>query len=243
MGRDGRAPWVGATARADVRRLETLMVHSVEGFLSGAETRRLLALMDGAVPDPTVFAAPRRTTSIHAIRGMTRRAAAGVYEPRGRIEVVGLPGPATALLDAALERHAAAVRRSFPSLHRCEGWVYVEYGVGQHIRPHVDFARDDTDPRRRKVAGVTLLLHPADAGGEFTVYTCGADALWERGRRGLSIPQRLGPESPEFRALATTPWTVRQRPGTAVFYGAHVIHGTARVRRGRARKIIGFLGA
>jgi hypothetical protein len=229
------------STKRHLRRLETLMVHSVEEFLTAPEINCLMSHLSEAPAHLNNFAAKGRADSIHEIRGRTREEAADIYEPFGRLEITELPPAVVVLLDEALERHADAIRRNFPSLRRRDSWVYVEYGVGQYIVPHVDFIQDQSDRERRKVAGVSLLLEQPEEGGEFLIYTCGADALWESGLEGPLIPERLSPENHQFLDLHKTSWVTRQQAGTAIFYGAQVIHGTAPVARGHARKIIGFL--
>jgi hypothetical protein len=232
---------MGRVGREKVDHLETLMLQSIETFLGADEIAAIDASLARAYPSMGMFGGQHRVTSIHALAGLSAREAASVYEPCGRVEVTVLPDAVTAVLDQALENHMPAIRRQFRSVTHRDAWTYIEYGDTQHIEPHLDFPLDEAQPYTTKVCGISILLHSAASGGEFCIHSCGSDLLWSRKGRETVIPQSMNPATACFREMPKTCWRANQRVGTAILYGSHVIHSTAPVVSGRARKIIGFL--
>jgi hypothetical protein len=232
---------MGVASKGGIEHLETLMLQSIEGFVTSEEIATLDALLLEAYPALSEYEVQNRATSIHVVAGLSAREAAAVYEPHGRIEVAVLPEEITALLDQALERNAVSIRRQFPSVTHRDAWTYVEYGEQQHVAPHLDFAKDEAAPGTIKVCGISILLQPAARGGEFCIHSCGSPLLWsERDGESVIAPD-MSPKDAGFRSLPKTCWRADQQAGAAILYGSQVIHSTTPVVTGRARKIIGFL--
>ena len=228
---------------------ETLTVSSVEGFLTPEEVSALTTLMDTALAegDRQQFDA-ERTATRHAIPGHTAQQAMAIFEPAGRLEIHQPPQPAAEILATATLRAIPALRRAMPSLTACRDWMYVEYGPGQHITPHVDGIAPDPGAWPRQLAGISVILQHASAGGEFFVETTSSPALWTAipTPAGYHHPMPLAHEgadhsSPWFRTMPRTRWNVTPEPGTALLYGSQLTHGTEPVQAGRERKFISWL--
>ncbi|MCP2337540.1 hypothetical protein [Actinomadura rupiterrae] len=230
---------------------ETLAIGSIEDFLTPAEATALRDIMDAFLADqrPAGFGT-RRTTSIHEIPGHTAVQAMAVYEPAGRIEITGIPGAAEQILSDAFARALPAINRGMPSISRCRPWTYVEYGPGQHITPHLDGIAPDPLSWPRQIAGISIVITEAAAGGGFFVETTSDQQLWERSceQDGYSPGMHLARDGADqsadwFQAMTRTRWQVTAAAGTALLYGSQLTHGTEPVREGRARKFISWLTA
>ncbi|WP_131770257.1 2OG-Fe(II) oxygenase [Candidatus Protofrankia californiensis] len=228
---------------------ETLNIGSIEGFLTPGEMRELTAVMDAALADDgSRRYDTERTSTLHSIPGHTPRQAMDIYEPAGRLETQELPQRAVTLLAAAVERATPALKRAMPVLTACREWMYVEYGPGQHITPHLDGIAPDPTIWPRQIAGISVALERAEDGGEFFVETTSADALWspQHPGDGYHQPMAFARDGADhsadwFRTLPRTRWHVTPQPGTALLYGSQLTHGTEPVRQGRERKFISWL--
>ncbi|HET9771787.1 MAG TPA: hypothetical protein VFS16_12925, partial [Acidimicrobiia bacterium] len=159
---------------------ETLLASSLEDFLSDEEAVFLLDVLDSHIASlsPDSLIPGRNGRSIHSIDGLEVHQTVAVYEPAGRVEVEVVPAAVDAVMGQAMARRWADVQRAFPSARQLDPWIYVEYGPGQYVTPHVDYAHNDDAPRRPKVAGISVLLNDGFAGGELFVETSGSSRLW-----------------------------------------------------------------
>jgi hypothetical protein len=230
---------------------ETVTVGSVEGFLDDDERAWLTTMMSGFLADegPAHFDAGR-TTSIHEIPGHSPEQAMAVYEPAGRVEVPRIPGEAEKLLQHAFDRARPALSRVMPSITTCRPWTYVEYGPGQHITSHLDGIAPHPLDWPRQIAGISVVISEAEAGGAFYVESCSSDRLWnarlEGGTDGYADGMWLAHDGSDhsadwFTAMPRTRWNVSPAPGTALLYGSQLTHGTEPVARGRVSKFISWL--
>ena len=235
---------------------ETVGVGSIENFAGTAELNQLTALMTdhlarhNAVPDPY---GSDRTASIHEIPGHTAAQAMAVYEPRGRVEITDIPEEAEQLLQDAFDRARPALARLMPSITTCRPWTYVEYGPGQHITSHLDGIAPDPYAWPRQIAGISVVVTPAAAGGGFYVETTASDSLWhvpaERAHEhGYAEGMWLANDGADnssawFQQMPRTRWTVNPAAGTALLYGSQLAHGTEPVTSGRCAKFISWLAA
>jgi hypothetical protein len=222
---------------------ESLLIHSIEDFLSTEDRKAILDEMSHLI---TIRGREDfdtdRGTSVHAVEGLDVGATMKLYEPSGRVEIADLPTPVVEILDRAAARALPHTRRLFPGGGRLRSWIYLEYGPGQYITPHIDMAIDDREPADYKVAGIGVPLNDDYTGGKFFVETCGSEDLWRDQNGGACHQVRDGADfsSDWYPALARTRWTVCPAPGTAVLYGSQLTHGTEPVTAGRIKKIIGF---
>jgi hypothetical protein len=220
---------------------ETLGVASVEGFLDARARAEILAEMQ-----LHLATLPERTGSVHSVPGLALDDVLAAYEPAGRTEVTELPEAVVATLDAAADRAMPALRRTYGSAVSAGEWIYLEYGAGQYITPHIDYAVDDGAPDGTPdpphVAGIGVPLNDDYNGGEFFVETSASAELWQDDARDRIVRGADGTSS-WFAAIPRTRWTCRPAAGTAITYGSQLTHGTLPVQSGRIRKIIGFLSA
>ncbi|MFJ9854872.1 hypothetical protein [Streptomyces sp. NPDC101150] len=205
---------------------ETLALQTVEGFLSLDDLTQLVTIMD------------------------TEHAATG-WQPGHQADVVQAPPAAQEILHAATTRVLDILQRALPSVVSDGLWDYTELYAGQEIPAHIDGIHDPaTPPRRIGRLGVTL-AH-SHAGGEFFIATTAHPAIWtgavvgeaEGFSPGTPLTHRL-PEghrhgyTPDWLANASrTRWTAEAPAGTALAYGAQVIHGVLPVKEGRLRKFV-----
>ena len=217
---------------------ETLLVHSVEGFVSPAEAARILAQID-AVKEARGAAATQAGAegkSVHRHHQLEAREIAAVFEPQGRVEIHDLPQPVVEALDGAFFRNIDRLRRVYPSATWPRAWTYVEYGPGQLCSEHADGVGAGYN-----VAACNVLLAGGFTGGEFFVDTCGSDQIW------LPSDARLGPASTYsnewFRSIPKTRWTSAPAAGTAMFYGSQLVHGTLPVKSGSTKKVLCWIEA
>jgi hypothetical protein len=222
---------------------ESLLIHSIEDFLSPTELKEIAQRMDSVVAAQGKDNLDRsRRTSVHAVDGLTTDSLMKLYEPAGRVELKDLPPDVIAILDAASDRAVPHLKRLFPSGGRLRSWIYLEYSSGQHITPHIDMAVDGTEPSGFKVAGIGVPLNDDYVGGEFYVETCGSESLWSSNDDKGVIQVREGADSTSdwYPELKRTQWVVRPAAGTAVLYGSQLTHGTKPIISGTIKKIIGF---
>ncbi|MFD3521236.1 hypothetical protein [Streptomyces sp. NPDC058653] len=233
---------------------ETVGVGSIENFLSADERTHLSELMnDVLITEEAVRFGNGRRTSIHEIPGHSAEQAMAVYEPAGRIEIPTIPEAADKLLGDAFERARPALSRVMPSITLCRPWTYVEYGVGQHITSHLDGIAPDPLAWPRQIAGISVVVTQADAGGDFYVETASSDRLWngrapDAAANGYADGMWLAHDGADnsatwFQQLPRTRWSVAPAPGTALLYGSQLAHGTLPVTAGRVAKFISWLVA
>ncbi|WP_369184145.1 hypothetical protein [Streptomyces sp. Y1] len=233
---------------------ETTGVGSIERFLGSSERLRLAALMHDVLnsADADRFGDERRT-SIHEIPGHSHEQAMAVYEPAGRVEIPGIPAEAEKILQNAFDRARPALARIMPSITVCRPWTYVEYGEGQHITSHLDGIAPDPLAWPRQIAGISVVITQADAGGDFYVETASSDRLWYRQApepeaNGYAEGTWLAHDGADhsaawFQQMPRTRWSVDPAPGTALLYGSQLAHGTLPVTAGRCAKFISWLAA
>ncbi|WP_372404314.1 hypothetical protein [Streptomyces luteireticuli] len=201
---------------------ETLAVQTVEGFLTPEETAEVTGLLDEHL----------------AVTGwVPARPSEGTPPPRSVQD----------LLDGAVRRALPVLRRAFPSAVSVDPWLYHDLGPGDRIRPHVHGVGDPA-ARPQRIARVAFDLQEAEAGGEFHLDTCSADALWSEatapaggayapGARFVhAITARTGPV--RLADVPHTRWTCSPPPGVLVVYGTQLVHGVLPVVEGRVRKLI-----
>lgn len=233
---------------------ETVGVGSIENFLSADERAYLSELMnDVLITEEAVRFGNERRISIHEIPGHSAEQAMAVYEPAGRIEIPAIPESADKLLGDAFERARPALSRVMPSITLCRPWTYVEYEVGQHITSHLDGIAPDPLAWPRQIAGISVVITQADAGGDFYVETASSDRLWngqapDAAVNGYADGMWLAHDGADnsatwFQQLPRTRWSVAPAPGTALLYGSQLAHGTLPVTAGRVAKFISWLVA
>ncbi|MEV1066028.1 hypothetical protein [Streptomyces sp. NPDC050263] len=231
---------------------ETVTVGSIEGFLDTEERTRLATVMTRFLTEEerNRFGA-ERTTSIHEIPGHSHEQAMTVYEPAGRVEIPQLPAEAEQVLQDAFDRTRPALSRVMPSITACRPWTYVEYGPGQHITGHLDGIAPDPLAWPRQIAGISVVISEAEAGGAFYVESSSSDRLWgtslnEATDRGYAEGMWLAHDGADhsadwFTTMPRTRWSTSPVPGTALLYGSQLTHGTEPVARGRVAKFISWL--
>ncbi|MEU8132156.1 hypothetical protein [Streptodolium elevatio] len=231
---------------------ETVTLGSVEGFLTDGERARLATVMDAFLgTEERVRFSDGRTTSIHEIPGHSHERAMAVYEPCGRLEAPHIPAEVEQVLQGAFDRARPALSRVMPSITACRPWTYVEYGPGQYITGHLDGIAPDPLAWPRQIAGISVVISEAEAGGAFYVETSSSDVMWstrldEAGGHGYADGMWLAHDGADhsadwFARLPRTRWTVRPAPGTALVYGSQLTHGTEPVAKGRVAKFISWL--
>ncbi|GAA0358125.1 hypothetical protein GCM10010319_39320 [Streptomyces blastmyceticus] len=204
---------------------ETLAVHTVEGFLTPDESDRLTKLLD---------------EHLVATGWAPARPSDGLVAPEEVQEILAV----------GIERALPAIRRVFPSVAGATPWDYHDLGPGDSIEPHLHGV-GEPDARPQRVARVAFHLQEAERGGEFYVETASSDALWTERVAGpgssfvpgtrfaREISHHAGPEATAaLSGVPRTRWTSAPPAGTAVVYGAQLVHGVAVVREGRLRKLI-----
>ncbi|MFE7124996.1 hypothetical protein [Streptomyces sp. NPDC057617] len=231
---------------------ETVTMGSVEGFLDIEERTRLATVMNGFLPEgERARFGEGRTTSIHEIPGHSHEQAMAVYEPAGRVEIPKIPDEAEHLLQRAFDRARPALSRVMPSINACRPWTYVEYGAGQHITGHLDGIAPDPLAWPRQIAGISVVISEAEAGGAFYVESSSSDRLWNARlddatgdgyADGMWLAHDGADHSADwFAQMPRTRWSVSPAPGTALLYGSQLTHGTEPVLRGRVAKFISWL--
>lgn len=230
------------------QRGEFLGIASLEGFLSPAEIRAILRPIDHLKRrlqrshGRAAITAGTKDTSVHRLDsfGLTAKRAARVFAPRGRIEIsLGDDLPAVrARLDDAFFRRIEDIRRTHPRATWPRGWTYVEYGPGQDCTTHADGTFGGT-----QVAACSIRLDDRAVGGEFYVETSGSPALWMDGAASAELLTAGLYDNRWLRALPKTRWLAMPATGTAIVWGAQLLHGTQPVVRGTARKIIAWIEA
>ncbi len=231
---------------------ETVTVGTIEGFLDTEERARLSVVMnDFLTKEARARFGEERTTSIHEIPGHSHEQAMTVYEPAGRVEIPKIPDEAEQVLQHAFARARPALSRVMPSISACRPWTYVEYGPGQHITGHLDGIAPDPLAWPRQIAGISVVISDAEAGGAFYVESSSSDRLWanrldQAADHGYADGMWLAHDGADhsadwYAAMPRTRWSVSPAPGTALLYGSQLTHGTEPVARGRVAKFISWL--
>ncbi len=201
---------------------ETLAVQTIENFLTPDETDQVTKIVD-------------------------EQLAATGWVPARPSEGLTPPGAVQEILTGAINRVMPVVRRAFPSAAFVAPWLYHDLKPGDKIRSHVH-GLGDPDERPVRLARVVFNLQDAVSGGEFYLDTSACDELWtdrvaesdgvfESGTRfAHEITARSGPVA--LDAIAATRWICRPPTGTALVYGAQLIHGVTPLIAGRCRKLI-----
>lgn len=222
---------------------ETLSCYSMENLISEKDIKVILLSIDKLKKSicPEFLDCRTRNKSVHSVQNLNHAQTVAVYEPYGRIEIDRLPKVITDVMHSAFESRFDDIRRAFPSA-RCAGsWIYVEYGLGQYITPHIDLSNNEEQSNCQKVAGVSVQLNEDFSGGELYIETSGESRLWDKKSDGLKIADGADFHTEWFRSLSRTKWTSSPKIGTAFFYGSQLIHGTNPVLSGKVKKIIGFI--
>ncbi|MEU1129098.1 hypothetical protein ABZ383_04420 [Streptomyces sp. NPDC005900] len=210
---------------------ESLVLQSVEGFLTREELASLSKIMDA---DPHL----------------------ADWSPRFQAEAVAVPPQAEEILQHATARAMPTLRRAIPSLRSAAPWGYTELTAGRCVPTHVD-GIPDPEAEHCRLGRIGVVLEEADSGGEFYVETTADDSVWSGQVVGekenflpgtpltRSMPHASGPASgphhgvPGWLADADrTRWVTDVGAGVALAYGAQVIHGVRPVRGGRLRKFV-----
>ncbi|WP_116211580.1 hypothetical protein [Streptomyces olivoreticuli] len=231
---------------------ETVTVGSVEGFLGTEELAQITSVMDGFLTEKArARFGEERTTSIHEIPGHSHDQAMVVYEPAGRVEMPKVPAEVEQVLQHAFDRARPALSRVMPSITACRPWTYVEYGPGQHITSHLDSIAPDPLAWPRQIAGISVVISEAEAGGAFYVESSSSDRLWntcldQAGKYDYADGMWLAHDGADhsadwFTQMPRTRWSVNPSPGAALLYGSQLAHGTEPVDRGRVAKFISWL--
>lgn len=221
-------------------KLETLMVYSIENFLYESEVKSILNTINSMVSkeENTFYEAGINGKSVHSIEGYDVKEVVEFFEPNGRKEIIDLPETVITRLDNAFERNKESIKRAYPTADCPDCWIYLEYEEDQYITPHVDYPHNESRPENIKITGINILLDSQAEGGEFYIETCGTNDIWENNELKPSINY----SSNDFkRNIKRTRWVAQQEIGTALFYGTNLIHGTNPNKKGKVRKIVGFI--
>ncbi|MCC3768531.1 hypothetical protein [Streptomyces sp. UNOC14_S4] len=206
---------------------ETLAIQTVEDFLGGDETARLVKIMDTEATG---------------------------WRPRRQAEILPAPALAQEILSVATVRALPAIRRVMPSVAAFAPWGYTEMTAGQCVPSHVDGI---TSPRTapRRIGRLRVVIAEADEGGRLYMETTADPAPWTTTVLGVSdgyvpgtplarsLPHEMAedPHAAEDQWLAATVrtrWLADAGRGVAVAYGAQLIHGVTPVVRGRLRLLV-----
>ncbi|MFE5868191.1 hypothetical protein ACFQ6V_05970 [Streptomyces roseifaciens] len=205
---------------------ETLALQSVEDFLTEAERAHLVKIMDSEL-------------------------AATGWKPRHQAEVLRAPAPAQEILRAATARALHVLQRALPSVTADARWDYTELTAGQQIPTHIDGIADPAVAPRR-IGRIGVVVEPAEAGGEFYIETTASPSVWsgaivgepEGYAPGTPLTHRL-PHVHDHAAIPAwlqevpcTRWVTPAGAGTALAYGAQVLHGVQPIRAGKLRKFV-----
>ncbi|MEV8314936.1 hypothetical protein AB0Q95_12240 [Streptomyces sp. NPDC059900] len=210
---------------------ETLALQTVEDFLTRDELIRLRKFMDDEL----------HTTG---------------WVPHFEAEVLPAPPLAQEILGQAVTRALPAIRRAIPSIASAAPWGYTELTAGQRVPTHLD-GIPDPGPIACRLGRIGVVLDEPEAGGEFYVETTSSDQVWTGehvgGLQGFLPGTPLAHRNPHaplpevhrhdsepawLTSSSRTRWTTDAGPGTAIAYGAHLIHGVRPVRTGRLRKFV-----
>ncbi|MFA7764595.1 hypothetical protein ACGFNX_15805 [Streptomyces sp. NPDC048723] len=215
---------------------ETLTTHTVDAFLSPKEISELTVLLDAHL------------------------AATGWRPSYVGEELTDLPDHVQRVLNAAVEMHLPALRQVFPSADGASPWQYIEFGPGEGAVRHLDGIGPDPLAFPRHVARIGVTIQDAISGGDFFIETSSSPAIWDEhlgegphpgyapGMRFTRIAphdkiSRGDEDTTWIHTVTGARWTTPASTGTAVAYGAQLIHGITPVTQGRCRKFITGLTA
>ncbi|MCB5908416.1 hypothetical protein [Streptomyces pinistramenti] len=204
---------------------ETLMVQTVEDFLTSEQISRLIKIMDSEAAD---------------------------WRPVLQTDAVPAPGAAQQILAEATYRALPAIRRGTPSIAGATPWSYTELTAGQSVPTRLDGITSPRTPPRR-IGRIGVVIAAAEAGGRFYIETTSDPAPWTGAVLGEA--DGYLPGTPVSRSLPPTPYPHASQPtwlagprtsrwftdagaGVAVAHGAQVIHGVTPVIRGRLRTFV-----
>ena len=210
---------------------ETLTIHSIEDFISVDDANKLLMMCNKQFSNyngdlDTVF--PSEDFKENEVFKF--------YVPNGRREFGKISSDICTFLDKAVKRNLTSIQNIFPGVKRALPWNYVEYGVNQYCTSHVDYI-DKTDLNEIIYAGIGVMLHCPDQGGELYIETCGSPKLIV----DKEVISDCNHSNKNFIKMPKTKWVVQQSIGTAVIYGTQTIHGTNPVKKGKCCKILSWL--
>jgi hypothetical protein len=230
---------------------ETLAIHSIEGLLTPDDITALTATMDALLAqDGRERYAAGRSGTRHEVPGHNATDTRAAYEPAGRLEIHDVPDAAGAILDAAIARSWRSLTRVWPWAGAVRPWMYIEYEKGQYITPHLDNIAPDPLFAPRQLAGISVLLTPADSGGNFYVETTADQRLWTEATSdagsGYATTMSFAHDGADhtaawFRSMRRTRWTADPQAGDALVCGSQITHGTTPVAAGRVRKFLTWL--
>ncbi|MGR5907938.1 hypothetical protein ACT7DL_16300 [Bacillus paranthracis] len=190
---------------------ETLMIHSVESFLTEEEMEIILKEINQLEGyNNGYYEAGKGNRSVHTIDGYSVKDTVAVYEPKGRIEITELPNSVVELLNKAFIRNIDNINISYPSVKSPDCWIYLEYGEGQYITPHIDYAHNLERPENPKITGINILLNSEFEGAEFYVQTTGSLDIWDS-TEDFTVKNKANNSSPWFEEMKKTKWTVSQQ--------------------------------
>ncbi|MEU1313094.1 hypothetical protein ABZ419_29955 [Streptomyces cinnamoneus] len=210
---------------------ETLAVDTVDEFLTAEEVAHLARVMDRHI---------ERTGWKPAYTGE---------------ELAVLPDEVQDALRDAVLRHLPEIRRVFPSATGCSPWQLIQFDAGEGAVRHLDGIGADPFAAPRHVARIGVTVQDAERGGEFFFETTSSPRLWDPRFGEATTPgyapgmrfsriaphdkiSRQDPETDWIHQVRGTPWTTPAGRGTAIVYGAQLIHGITPVTAGRCRKFI-----
>ncbi|MFI1970481.1 hypothetical protein [Streptomyces cinnamoneus] len=208
---------------------ETLALQTVEHFLQPEELTQLRKIMDQHL----------------RVAGWT----SGPYA-----QLLLAPDGAQEILRQATARSLPVIRRSMPSIDGDVPWHYTELLPGMSVPAHIDGIPHPATPPRR-LGRIGVVVEEADGGGQFYLETTSSGAVWSGHDVGEAdgyadgtplthdAPHLPGPdvhaaEPPWLAGVRRTRWISDSGAGTAVAYGAQVLHGVTTVQAGRLRKFV-----
>jgi len=117
-------------------------------------------------------------------------------------------------------------------------WTYLEYGPGQQCTSHADGSFSAT-----QAAAIGIRLDDGTVGGEFYVETCGSEEIWthDPDEPTLILPTLY--DNGWFASLPKTRWLSQPARGTALLWGAHLIHGAQPIVTGTSKKLTAWIEA
>ncbi|MEV5508931.1 hypothetical protein [Streptomyces orinoci] len=210
---------------------ETLAVDTVDEFLTAVEVTHLSQAIDNHI---------KRTDWHPAYVGQ---------------ELTEIPDEVQQVLTAALHQHLPEIQRTFPSATGCSPWQFIQFEAGEGATRHMDGVAADPMVERGHVARIQVAVEEAVLGGEFFFETTSSDEVWDPHYADIQAPgfaagmrfariaphDRVSRDEPDTAWIHTVrgnPWTTPAGAGTAVVYGAQLIHGVSPVRSGRTRRFI-----
>jgi hypothetical protein len=213
--------------------LESFSIFSIEDFLTKVEIKDLISAFNKIETQTEVEFGKH---SVHTSDEYSTKELALAFEPNGRYEINNIPSEVETVLNNALKRNINRIQQIFPEVKRAIPWNFLAYGKNQFCTSHVDYIFK-TETKETVFCGIGIMLVPATVGGEFFIETSGS----EKYIINREVASDMNYTNKNFKNMKRTKWTVNQKEGTAVIYGAQTIHGTNPVIEGRSKKIISWL--